>query len=106
MEKLKTLKTAMILCIENVSCECGFRSQSHIKTKFRNSLSNTNLTKLILISELSSPSEQFDFNSCYQVERDEVEEAEYRERTEQGDERKGATEQKTKDADAAQRDDH
>lgn len=96
----------MILPIESVSCERGFRSQNHTKTKFRNSLSNTNLTELILFSELSSPLEQFDFNSCYQVERDEVEEMEYWERTEQGDEKKGATEQKTKDADAAWRDDH
>lgn len=67
--------------------ERGFRSQYCIKTKFRNSQSNTNLTKLILISELGPPSEQFDFNSCYQVERDEAEETEYRERTEHGDER-------------------
>lgn len=59
MEKLITI--ALVIPTASVSCERGFSTQNRIKTRFRNSL-NTNLTNLMLISELGPPQEQFDFN--------------------------------------------
>ncbi|XP_072542830.1 zinc finger protein 862-like [Salminus brasiliensis] len=59
MEKL--IKIALVIPVASVSCERGFSTQNRIKTKFRNSLSNTNLTNLMLISELGPPRDQFDF---------------------------------------------
>ncbi|MEQ2271761.1 hypothetical protein XENORESO_009598 [Xenotaenia resolanae] len=59
MEKL--IKIALVIPIASVSCERGFSTQNRMKTRFRNSLNNTNLTSLMMISELGPPQEQFDF---------------------------------------------
>ncbi|KAF7219382.1 zinc finger protein 862-like [Nothobranchius furzeri] len=63
MEKL--IKIALVIPIASVSCERGFSTQNRIKTRFRNSLNNANLTNLMLISELGPPKEQFDFNRAF-----------------------------------------
>lgn len=60
MERL--IQTAMVIPVASVSCERGFSTQNRIKTKFRNSLNNTSLTNLMIISELGPSLEQFDFN--------------------------------------------
>ncbi|MEQ2253606.1 hypothetical protein ILYODFUR_033918 [Ilyodon furcidens] len=58
----KLIKIALVTPIASVSCKRGFSKENRIKTRFRNSLNNTNLTNLMMISELGPPQEQFDCN--------------------------------------------